>query len=202
MEFRVTYRKIAITMVKHLPVDNDEDFNSKVEYYTGLMERLPRICQVALKAAYVIASKAPPEEQEDYFQEYYLAAHKALTRTGDKVRNLEAFAYNAVTRRRKDIFVYLNAQKRKPAGGLVSLSKPLPGLDGGQLELGETLSDKNSFIKSIESAVDEERIWQILPPDIKPIVKRLNRQKVSPTEWKKLSSWSQVNGNNILETIK
>lgn len=202
MEFRVTYRKIAITMVKHLPVYNDEDFSNKVEYYTGLLERLPRHCRSALKAAYVIASKAPPDDREDCFQDYYLAAHKALTRIGDKVRNPEAFAYTAVIGKRRDNFVYLNALKRRN-GGLVSLSRPSMGVDGNQIELSETISDQNAFIDNIESVYDAKRIWQILPQDIKHIVlKRLNGQAVSPTERKKLSRWNQVNGNNILEVIK
>jgi len=199
MEFRVTYRKLAITMVKHLPVDSDEDFNSKVEYYTGLMKRLPRICQTALKAAYVIASKAPPEEREDYFQEYYLAAHKALTRTGDKVRNSEAFAMTAVTRKRRDIFVHLNARKRKPNGGVVSLSD----LTGGHLELGETLSDNNVCIDNIESVYDAKRIWQVLPLGIKRIVlKKFNGEHLTNSDSASLYKYKKNHGHEIKALAK
>ena len=195
MEFRVTYRKLAITMVKHLPVDSDEDFNSKVEYYTGLMKRLPRICQTALKAAYIIASKALPEEREDYFQEYYLAAHKALIRTGDKVRNSEAFAMTAVTRKRRDIFVHLNARKRKPNGGVLSLSD---SLTGGHLELGETISDNNACIDNIESVYDAKRIWQVLTPRIKRIVlKRMNGEYLTNNERASLHKYRNNHDHEI-----
>ncbi|MBA7471434.1 hypothetical protein ES707_06740 [subsurface metagenome] len=205
MGFNVTYRKLAITMVKHFPVANEEEFISKVEYYTDFMNRLPRICQSSLKAAYIIASKSRPEEREDYFQEFYLAAHKALTRahTKYKVINDDALAMTAVKGKRRDIWHYLKALKRNPDGGFISLSHSFPDEAGRQIELGETISDGIDFTKSIESAEDEKRIWELLTPEIKHIVlKRLNHQRVAPSERKKLSRWNQVNGNKILEIIK
>jgi hypothetical protein len=203
MAFRVTYRKIAITMVKHLPVDNDEDFISKVEYYTGLMERLPRSLQAALKAAYVYASKAPPEEREDYFQEYYLAAHKAVTRAKNKIINYEALATTAVTNKRSDIFDYLNACKRKPPVDLISLSDSLPGVDGDHLELGQTLYDNNDCINNMDSVYDAKRILQVLPPRIKHIIlKRLNGEFLTNAERIQLCYYKKNHGHEIKTLAK
>jgi DNA-directed RNA polymerase specialized sigma24 family protein len=180
-------------MVKHLPVDNDDDFIIKVESYIKHMERLPRPCQLAIKAAYIFATKAPPEEREDCFQDYYLAVHKEQPQD-------EALAYT-IARRRWINWVRNRAiRARILRGNCISLSQYFS--PDGQ-EISNTISDGNSLINNIENAVDVEKVLQILPDKIKPIVlKRLNGVKLEHREVLALSKYINWHGQALRELIK
>jgi len=159
MSLRVTYRRIAIALVNHFPVFNDEDFNDKVNYYIKAMERLPRHQQLAIKTAYIFAAKSPDVDREDCFQDFYLAVHKAMPKD-------DALAYFVAKCTWINMLQKRDTRKKILNGGFLSLSKPLVVMLGGNREviagLSEVISDENSFINSIESKVDAERALQAL----------------------------------------
>jgi len=174
----VTYRKIAIVMVRRLP--RQDRFSDKVGEYVQTMERLPVQAQVALKAAYIFAAKSRHgignDEQQDCFQDYFTAVLEKNT-------DSEALAYTIAKRRWIDKF----KQHRRRRSLVPSKTSDQPTVD-------------SDFIAGLESAIDADSLWQVLPAKIKLVVqKRLNQQALTSTERARLSRYLGEHGQQIRE---
>ena len=183
---KVTYRAIARSLVMSLPTGSDDEFISKVDEYTEAIERLPIQSQVALKAAYIFAAKSiggidtPSEEQQDCFQDYFTAVLEKQT-------DIEPLAYTIARRQWID---KLKKHSRRIA------------TNSQELETSSATACDTEFITRIESAIDADRIWQVLPSRVKNVVlKRLNKQPLTGVERLRLHRYIKHNGGKIRELI-
>lgn len=179
----VTYRKIAIVLVKRLPIQDHMRFSDKVGEYVKTMERLPVQAQLALKAAYIFSAKSRHgignDEQQDCFQDYFTAVLEKST-------DSEALAYTIAKRRWIDKFKQ-HRRRNSIAPRAPSTTSDQPTLD-------------SDFIARLESAVDADSLWEVLPAKIKIVVqKRLDQQALTSTERARLSRYLGEHGQQIRE---
>lgn len=183
-----TYRRVAITLVKHLPVQDDE-FSVKVEEYLATIKRLPKTAKLALRSAYIFSQKAPKEERQDLFQE--LATAILDVGTTD-----EPLAYAIARRDWQDWWKHFKVRSHFKAG---SLNQTVMDADNQEVELAELIVGEVDFEKRMDGKIDADRIWETLPEDIKPIVqRRLLGYPLNNTERSKLNRWIKREGYRLL----
>ena len=189
MKIKVTDRQIAKILVRALPLD-DEELAGKVEEYTRAIEAMPQNQRLALRSAYIFASKVPKEEQEDMFQELATAILENGT-------NSEALAYTIAQNDFRDWIEKRQTRKRRLAG---SLNEVKADKDGHEVELIDTLIGEADFEDKVIARVEAQRIYRQLPHDIKLIVKKLYRgEKLLPKEQSRIYDYREAylrhNGN-------
>jgi hypothetical protein len=176
----LTYRHIAKMLVQALPIDAD-DMTERVNDYTTIIKSLPASARYALRAAYIFGSKAPREEREDLFQELAL---KALTARADSEKLAYAIA-------RADWLDWWKNYKRNRGFITVSLESTTMDEDGNQVTLGSMLAGECDFELKMDGELDGERIFDMLPDNLKRIVeRRLTGQIVSPFDHQALTDWA------------
>jgi len=181
----ITYRNIAIMLVKALPVEGTQ-FTDKVNEYLKVIKAMPREHKAALKAAYIFSRKVPREEREDLFQELALTLLKAKTKE-------DRLAY-AIAR-----CDWRNWWQKYKIRQHYSLDTVIDQGDGDPITLGETLIGEIEFEHKMDGKIDGDRLWQKLPGNIKAIVsKRLIGKALNNTERSQLNRWIKSKGYQLL----
>ncbi len=187
---KVEYRDIAKMLVKAMPIQGD-DFGAKVSEYLDTIKAMPKAAKVALKCAYVFASKVPREEREDMFQELALNILKA--RVGE-----EKLAYAIA---RCDWLDWWKAYKIRQH---TSLDSVVEDTEGNSTTLGELIVGEAEFEAKVCDEIDCGRIWSILNqyPHIKAVVvKRLTGQPLRRGERQYLDAWvGRIGASLIMES--
>jgi len=181
----ITYRHVAKMMASALPVE-DQEFGFKVEQYLVTIKRLPQEAKTALKSAYIFSRKVPREEREDLFQDIALAVLKIKTKD-------ERLAY-AVAR-----CDWIDFWKRYKIREHYSLDSVVDDTEGNPVTLGELLVGETEFERKLNGKMDAERIFDMLPSHIQPIIdKRLIGKALNSSERKRLSRYVKAEGYKIL----
>lgn len=180
---QVEIRDIAKMFAKALPIDG-EAFGDRVNSYVEEIKKLPVNARLALRSAYIFASRVPREEQQDLFQEFALTVLKARV-------NDEKLAYAIV---RCDWLDFWRDYKRQAElGSTVSIYNEVTDSDGNTVELGDLLVGECDFEFKIDGKLDSERLWSRLPEEIKAIVeKRLLQQPINREERNKLAYFART----------
>jgi hypothetical protein len=181
----ITYRKIAIMLAKHLPLE-DEEFKQKVDQLIAEIKKLPKQQRIALRSAYIFSQKAPKEEREDLFQDLILNLLEASPAD-------EKLAYSIA---RCD---WRNWWAKYPLREHYSLDSVIEDEDGEEVTLGELLVGETEFEAKVCGKLDAARIWRSLPKDIKPVIKkRLAGRALTNTERSRLNRWIKREGYQLL----
>jgi len=181
----ITYRHVAKMMASALPVEGQE-FGLKVEQYLVTIKRLPQEAKTALKSAYIFSRKVPREEREDLFQDIALAVLKIKTKD-------ERLAYAIARCDWKDFW------KRYKIRQHYSLDSVVDDDEGNPVTLGELLVGETEFERKINGKMDAERIFDMLPFHIQPIIdKRLIGKALNSSERNKLNRYVKAEGYKIL----
>lgn len=180
-----THRNVATMLTKALP-ENGEDFRELVETYLAVIKKLPTPAKIALKSAYIFSRKVPREEREDLFQDI------ALTLLKSRLDN-ERLAY-AIAR-----CDWLDWWKHYRIRQHYSLDSVVTDSEGSAVALRELLVGEVEFERKINGKLDAEKIWNVLPESIKPIIqKRLLQQPTTNTDRTHLNRWLKTEGYKIL----
>jgi len=178
----VGYRQIAKVFAKGLPIEGRE-FGDKVSEFLKVIKSLKPEAKVALKSAYVFASKVPREEREDMFQDLTLAILERKTKD-------ERLAYSIA---RFDWIDWWRKYKVRQHFGL-SLESTVKDEDGNEMYLRELLVGECEFERKIDGKLDGERLWAKLPSPIKAVVqKRLEGKALNNTERSQLNRFVKAN---------
>ncbi len=181
----ITYRHIAKMMASALPVEGQE-FGLKVEQYLVTIKKLPQEAKVALKSAYIFSRKVPREEREDLFQDIALAVLKIKTKD-------ERLAYAIARCDWQDFW------KRYKIRQHYSLDSVVDDSEGNPVTLGELLVGETEFERKMDGKMDAERIFDMLPANIQPIIdKRLIGKALNDAERQRLSRYVKAEGYKIL----
>ena len=154
----VDYRSIAKMMTSALPVEGKE-FGRAVNNYLAAIKRLPTPAKLALKSAYIFSRKVPREEQEDLFQDIALAVLKTDTRDAK-------LAYAVARCDWQDWWRQYKVRQH------YSLDTVIDDDEGNPVTMAELLVGEVEFEFKIDGELDAERIWNQLPPDIKPLIQK------------------------------
>jgi DNA-directed RNA polymerase specialized sigma24 family protein len=174
---KVTYRDIAKMLASALPIEAEE-FTAKVETNLNAILSLSTEAKIALKSAYIFSRKVPRQEREDLFQDLALAVLKAHTKD-------EKLAYAIARCDWRDWWKKYKIRQH------YSLDTVIEDEDGNPSILAELVIGEVDFEKRIDGEVDAERIWNMLPPNLKITVrKRLLGQMISPFEAEELRQWA------------
>lgn len=181
----ITYRHIAIMLVKAMPVE-DQEFSDKVNEYLETIKALPKNAKVALRSAYIFGSKAPRQEREDLFQDIVLAILKSQVED-------ERLAY-AIAR-----CDWMDWWKKYTIRQHYSLDSVTEDEDGNPTTLRELIVGETEFELKMDGKLDAERIWQKLPDYIKPLVqRRLLGYGLNAKDGMTLNRWVQKAGYQLL----
>ncbi|GAJ09544.1 unnamed protein product [marine sediment metagenome] len=181
----ITYRDIAIMLVKAMPVEGQE-FSDKVNEYLETIKALPTTAKLALRSAYIFGSKAPREEREDLFQDIALAILESQVED-------ERLAYAIARCDWKDWW------KRYKIRQHYSLDSVTENEDGDPVTLGELIVGETEFERKMNGKLDAERIWQKLPDYIKPIIQnRMLGYALNQNDRQALSRWTRQEGYRLL----
>lgn len=173
---KVTYRQIAIMLVKALPVE-DNEFTLKTEKYLEVIKAMSQAQKIALKTAYIFSRKVPKEEREDMFQDLTLAVLKAQATD-------ERLAY-AVAR-----CDWQNWWQKYKIRQHYNLDSIVDDGEGNQVPFAELLVGECEFENRLDGDLDGERLFQQLPRWVQDIVKkRLIGKPVRGGERKLLDKW-------------
>jgi len=153
---KVGYRDIAKMFAKSLPLQGD-DFSDKVEEYIEVIKALPVEAKVALRTAYIFASKVPREDQEDFYQDLCLAVLKAKTKD-------EKLAYTIA---RCD---WQNWWSKYKIRQHYSLNSVVKDSEGNQVEFGELLVGECEFEAKINGELDGASLYEQLPKWVRDLV--------------------------------
>lgn len=179
------YRKIAKVFASGLPIEGQE-FGQKVNEFLTVIKQLQPEVRVALKAAYVFASKVPKEEREDMFQDLTLALLERKTKD-------ERLAYSIA---RFDWIDWWRKYKVRSHFGL-SLESTVKDQDGNETYLRELLVGECEFERKLDGKLDGDRLWAKLPKAIQLVVqRRLEGRALNKAEQKRLERF--VHGNPML----
>jgi hypothetical protein len=182
---KVTFRTIAKMLCSALPVEG-EDFGEHVNTTVEAIQQLSTEAKIALRSAYVFSRKVPRAEREDLFQELSLALLKARTKD-------EKLAY-AIAR-----CDWMNWWKKFKIREHYSLDSVIEDEEGNPATMAELLIGEVDFERKIDGKIDAERIWNVLPADIKPIVlKRLINQPLTKQEHNHFEYWVKSKGYQLL----
>ncbi len=152
----VTYRHVAKMLASALPVE-DAEFGDKVEEYLEAIKALPQEAKNALKTAYIFSRKVPREEREDLFQDIALAVFRA--KTSD-----EKLAYAIARCDWQDFWKKYTIRQHTSLDSVVSDS------EGSTATLADLLVGECEFENKQNGKFEAERIWSLIPDNIKPIV--------------------------------
>jgi len=181
----ITYRHVAKMLASALPVEGQE-FGLKVEQYLDTIQRLPQEAKTALKSAYIFSRKVPREEREDLFQDIALAVLKVKTKD-------ERLAYAIARCDWRDFW------KRYKIRQHYSLDSIVDDTEGNPVTLGELLVGETEFERKMNGKMDAERIYNLLPSNIQPLIdKRLIGKALNQTERKRLNRYVKAEGYKIL----
>ena len=181
----ITYRHVAKMLASALPVEGQE-FGLKVEQYLDTIQRLPQEAKTALKSAYIFSRKVPREESEDLFQDIALAVLKVKTKD-------ERLAYAIARCDWRDFW------KRYKIRQHYSLDSIVDDTEGNPVTLGELLVGETEFERKMNGKMDAERIYNLLPSNIQPLIdKRLIGKALNQTERKRLNRYVKAEGYKIL----
>jgi hypothetical protein len=199
---KVTNRDLA-KMFVYAIIDNcdlkPDEIEIKVNDYLLILEDMPKNQKLALKCAYVFASKVPLSEREDFYQELALCLLKA------KVKD-EALAYTITRCNWLDFWRDFKRQQQYYGGSL-------EGLDSNEIERAE-YSDLDSKDKrtireyltgiceyeQIDAKIDAQTLWSKLPQTIKPIIaQRISGQPTTSTQRMRLKSWLDNSGMKLIK---
>lgn len=181
----ITYRDIAIMLVKVMPVEGEE-FSDKVEEYLKIIKALPTTAKLALRSAYIFGSKVPRQEREDLFQDIALAILKAQVED-------ERLAYAIARCDWKDWWKKYTIRQH------YSLDSVTENGDGDPVTLGELIVGEAEFERKMNGKLDAQIIWQKLPGYIKPIIQtRLLGKAVNQTDRQRLNRWIKKEGYQLL----
>ena len=181
----ITYRNIAIMLVKAMPVE-DQEFSDKVNEYFNIILKMPQHAKVALRSAFIFSQKVPREERQDLFQDIALAILKARTKD-------ERLAYAIARCDWRDWWRKYKIRQH------YSLDTVTEDSEGNPVTLGELIIGECEFEFKYDGKIDAERIWHKLPDKIKPIVQnRLLGQALTHTERNTLNYWVKTTGYSLL----
>ena len=182
---KVTYRDISKMLASALPVEGEE-FGLKVEDNLKAIKSLPSEAKVALKSAFIFSRKVPKEEREDLFQEIALAVFKA------KITD-EKLAYAIARCDWQDWWRKYKIRQH------CSLDSVVNDDSGNPVTLAELIVGEVEFENKVNGKIEGDRIWNLLPIDIKPIVnKRLLGQALTNKERAKMSYFARTKGTQLL----
>ena len=213
---KVSYRRIARKLVWDMPAFSPEEFASKVDDYTEAIEAMPKEAQATLKAAYIINSIAPKEDQEDLFQELVSHILTVLARYKTPIRDIDGFCYKVANRKYQTWLRDKRNRKRLLDGGFLSLDEPVKALNGEVVELHETVAGKLEWTdirpfnleSEISSELDCQAVLDTMPDRVRDLViKRLDYKKkvghhISHSDSKMLWRYVQKNGDKIREALR
>jgi len=181
----ITYRHVAKMLASALPVEGQE-FGLKVEHYLDTIKRLPQEAKTALKSAYIFSRKVPREEREDLFQDITLAVLKVKTKD-------ERLAYAIARCDWRDFWKAYKIRQH------YSLDSVIEDTEGNPVTLGELLVGEAEFERKMNGKLDAERIYNLLPLHIQPIIdKRLIGKALNSSERNKLNRYVKAEGYKIL----
>lgn len=182
---KVTYRDIAKMLASALPVQ-DAEFGVKVGEYLDIIKAMPQEQKTVLKVAYVFSRKVPREEREDMFQDLALAVFKAHTKE-------EKLAYTIA---RCD---WRNWWRKYKIRQHTSLDTVIEDNEGNPVTLSELIVGEVEFENKINGKIEADRIWDMLPVHIKPIVlKRLIGKALNNSERGLLFRYVKSEGYKLL----
>lgn len=182
---KTTYRDIAKMLAGALPVEGQE-FGLKVEEYLIAIKAMRQESKVALKVAYIFSRKVPREEREDMFQDLALAVFKAKTKD-------EKLAYTIA---RCD---WRNWWRRYKIRQHTSLDTVIEDNDGNPVTLSELIVGEVEFENKIDGKIEADRIWDMLPEHIKPIInERLIGKGLNSSKRNILNRWVHKEGYKLL----
>lgn len=184
----ITYRSIAKALCSYSPVDSDE-WSTQVNDYLDIIKRLPKPQKLALKSAYIFSRKVPQEERQDMFQELVTAILEV--NTGD-----EKFAYAIARRDWQNWWSKYKTRQHFMAG---SLNQTITDSSGDEVEIAELIVGEVEFERKMDGKLDAQRIWDMLPKDIQPLVfKRLLGKALTHQERNKLNYYARTKGTHLL----
>lgn len=182
----ITYRNIAMMLVKAMPVDG-EQFTDKVSEYTAIIQAMPIEHKLALRSAYIFSAKVPREEREDMFQELAIA----LLENGTKS---PALAYSIA---RCD---WRNWWSKYKIRQHYSLDTVVNDSDDTLATFGELVIGECDFDIRMNSEIECQRIVKMLPDKLKRVVKMtLLGQMVSPWDRLELQQWGIKHAMSLVE---
>ena len=182
---KVTYRDIAKMLASALPVEGHE-FGLKVEDNLKAIKSLTGEAKVALKSAFIFSRKVPKEEREDLFQEIAMAVFKA------KISD-EKLAYAIARCDWKDWWRKYTIRQHYSLDSIVNDESENP------VTLAELIVGEVEFENKMNDKIEADRIYSLLPIDIKPIVsKRLLGQALTNKERAKMSYFVKTKGTQLL----
>jgi len=181
----ITYRHVAKMMASALPIEGQE-FSLKIEHYLDTIKRLPQEAKTALKSAYIFSRKVPREEREDLFQDIALAVLKVKTKD-------ERLAYAIARCDWRDFWSKYKIRQH------YSLDSVVEDTEGNPVTLGEMLVGETEFERKMDGKLDAERIYNLLPLHIQPIIdKRLIGKALNNSERGILFRYVKAEGYKIL----
>jgi DNA-directed RNA polymerase specialized sigma24 family protein len=181
---RVTVRDIAKMLCKELPLQGNE-YTNAVNDYIDAIDKLNHQSKLALKSAFLFASKAPKADRQDLFQELFLKLFEAKAKD-------EKLAYAIA---RCDWSDWWDKYYHKQKLNVTSLNAVKLAPDGNEYELGELLVGEAEFEAKMCAKLDASAIWQKLPAEIKSIVqRRLQGFALNRKERDTLYNWNKKIG--------
>lgn len=185
----ITYRNIAIMLVKTMPVQ-DQEFFDKVEEYLHIIKGLDKNSKVALRSAYIFGSKVPRQERQDLFQDI------ALTILEARVED-ERLAYAIARCDWQDWWKKYTIRQHYSLDSI--LNRQSDDNEGTESTLGELIVGEAEFERKMDGKLDAERIWNKLPDYIKPIIfNRLLGKSTNQTDRQTLKRWIHKSGYQLL----
>ena len=182
---KVTYRDIAKMLASALPIEGS-DFGLKVEDNLKAIKSLTIEAKNSLRAAYIFSRKVPKEERMDLFQDIALAVFK--TKISD-----EKLAYAIA---RCDWQDWWRKYKIRQHYSLDSITEDN---SGNPVTLAELIVGEVEFENKVNGKIEAQRIWGLLPVDIKPLVlKRLIGKALTNKERAKMSYFVKTKGTQLL----
>jgi hypothetical protein len=182
---RVTHRDIAKMLVSGMPLSG-EQFSDKVEAYIEAINNMSIENKTALKMAYIFSRKVPREEREDVFQDLALSLFKAQA-PGEKL------AYTIARYDWKDWYRKYSIRQH------TSLDSVVENDNGTGQTLAELLVGTVEYTELLDGKLQAERIWNILPDNIKRIVSdRLKGKSLNKTDRNSLNYYARTHGASLL----
>ena len=182
---KITYRDIAKMLASALPVQGQE-FGLKVNEFLKTIKTMPQEAKTALKVAYVFSRKVPREEREDLFQDIALAVLKVKTKD-------ERLAYAVARCDWQDFWRKYSIRQH------YSLDSVTEDTEGNPVTLAELIVGEVEFENRLNGKLEAERIFNLLPAIIKPIInKRLLGKALNNTERSRLNRYVKADGYKLL----
>lgn len=176
-----------------------EEIEVKVQDYLEIIENMPKSQKLALKCAYVFASKVPILEREDFFQELVLCLLKANVKD-------EALAYTITRCNWLDFWRDYQRKQQYYGGSLESLDlNEIENTEYSQLNTKDKRTVREYITgvceyEQIDAKIDTETLWQQLPKIIKPIIAdRMSGIALNNTQRSKLHRWLNQSGMKLIQ---